>query len=205
LGHHLFEGPMQIPRRFLPLTLALASACTPAHVVTTPAPAPVAGARIRYALTSDTSDFATARVVSLDPERLVFERFIPGDPWGHWRPDSLGTDSLARLQVWVGRRDNAGRGAVIGGAIGAALGIACAADYDAEKWFSPTPEQCLLSGTLTGAGIGLLIGALRRSDVWAPTPLPRREPEQPLTPAPPPVSVAPLGVGIRVPLRLPIH
>jgi hypothetical protein len=125
-------------------------------------------------------------VVSLDAERLVFERFSPGDPWGRWRADSLGTDSLARLHVRVGQRGNAGRGALIGGAISAALGVACAADYDPEKWFSRTPEQCLLSGTLTGAGIGLLIGALRRSDVWASTPLPRREPEQPLTPAPPP-------------------
>jgi hypothetical protein len=194
---------MRNTHRLLPFMFGLASACTPAHVVTTPAPAPVAGGHIRYALLSDTSDLVTARVVSLDAERLVFERFIPGDPKGRWLSDSLTTDSIARLQVLVGRRGNAGRGALIGAAIGAALGFACAADYDAEEWFSPTPEQCLLSGTLTGAGIGLLIGAIRRSDVWAPAGLPRREPEQPLRPAPAPVSVAPLGVGIRVPVRLP--
>ena len=194
---------MRITCRLLPLMVGLASACAPAHVVTTPAPAPVAGGRIRYALRSDTSDFVTARVVSLDAERLVFERSIPGDPKGRWLADSLKTDSIARLQVLVGRRGNAGRGALIGGAIGAALGLACAADYDAEEWFSPTPEECLLSGTLTGVGIGLLIGAVRRSDVWAPAALPRREPEQPLVPAPAPVSVTPFRVGIRVPVRLP--
>ena len=194
---------MRITRRLPPLMLALASACTPAHVVTTPAPAPVAGVRIRYVPRSDTSNFVTARVVSLDAERLVFERFIPGDPKGRWLADSLTTDSIVRLQVRVGRRGNAGRGALIGGAIGAALGMACAADYNADEWFSPTPEQCLLSGTLTGAGIGLLIGAVRRSDVWAPTALPGREPEQALMPAPAPVSGTPLGVGIRVPVRLP--
>jgi hypothetical protein len=83
------------------------------------------------------------------------------------------------------------------------LGLACAADYDAEEWLSPTPEECLPSGTLTGGGMSLLIGALRRSGVWAPAALPRRERGQPPAPIPAPVSVAPPGIGVRVPIRLP--
>jgi hypothetical protein len=192
---------MQMPRLSVALAIGLVTACAPAHVVSTPAPTPVAGIDIRYAVRPDTTHLVTARVISLDADRLVFERFIPGDR-ARWLTDSLAVDSIARLQVRVGRRGNGGRGALIGGAIGAALGIACAADYDAESWFSPTPGQCLLSGTLTGAGIGLLFGALARSDVWAPAPLPTHRPEEP--PPPASVSTARIGIGIRIPMRLPI-
>ncbi len=181
------------------LALALVAACAPTHVVTTPTPA-VAGNQVRYARWSDTTEFVRARLLSLDADSLTFERFVPGDP-ARWVPGALATDSVARLQVRVGRRNNAGRGALFGGLIGAGLGVLCAADEDAGEWLHPTAGQCMLAGTVTGVGTGLLIGALTGSDVWAPVPLPSRGREQ--APSPPPVTSTRSGVGLRIPLRLP--
>jgi hypothetical protein len=39
----------------------------------------------------------------------------------------------------------------------------------------------MASGVLSGAGIGALIGLAIKSDVWAPTVLPSRSPEPPVT------------------------
>jgi hypothetical protein len=169
-------------------------------VVNTPAPAPVAGDRIRYAVRSDSTDFVVARAISLDADSLVYDRFVPGATGnaGRWVVGSLSTDSIARLQVRVGRRGNVGRGALIGGLVGGVLAIACA--NEEPGWLTPTPGQCLLGGTLSGVATGALIGALIRSDVWAPTGLPTRRQAQPPTPAP--VSVAPVRIGIRLPIRL---
>ena len=187
---------MRITRGLVACAVSLVSACTPAHVVSTPVPAAAAGDRIRYSGRADTTAFVTARMISLDADSLVFERFIAGDPAGRWVAGSLPTDSIAHLQVRVGRRGNAGRGALIGGLVGGAIGVLCAAETS-SGWLEPSPEACFLGYTLTGVGTGLLIGALRRSDVWAPTTVPRRQPGP--TPIPAPVSAAP-AVGIQIPL-----
>jgi hypothetical protein len=182
------------------LTLGLLAACAPAHVVTTPAPMPVAGDRIRYAGVSDTGEFIDARMVSVNADSLVFERFVSG--WnngpGLWARGSIPTDSIGGFQVHIGRRANAGRGALIGTLVGGAIGVACAATTR-EGWFQPTPEQCVFAYTLTGAGTGLLIGALSRSDVWAPTALPRRRPPPPIAGAPLPAGAA-LAIGFSIEL-----
>lgn len=197
VGHHSPEPSVRIAYLSAALAVGLATACAPAHMVSTPAPTPVAGDRIRYADRSDTTSFLTVRLISLDADSLVFERFTAGDA-RRWITGSLATDSIARLQVRVGRRGNAGRGALIGGLVGGVLGIACASEE--SGWLTPTPGECLLGYTLTGAGTGLLVGAFVRSDVWAPGALPTRRLEQP--PAPAPVSATPVGIGIRLPIRL---
>ena len=185
---------MRITHYLVGFAVILGTGCTPAHVVSTPVPAAAAGDRIRYAGRADTTAFITARMISLDADSLVFERFIPRDPVGHWVMGSLPTDSIARLQVRVGRRGNPGRGALIGAVVGGAIGILCATE-ESSGWFQPSGETCFMAYTLTGTGTGLLIGALSRSDVWAPTTVPRRQPGP--TPVPPPVSAAP-RVGIRI-------
>jgi hypothetical protein len=189
---------MRITRLSVALSVGMITACAPAHVVTMPAPTPVAGNHIRYAGRTDTTELVTVRLVSLDADSLVFERFIPADPKGRWVTGSLATDSIARLQVRVGRRGNAGRGALIGGIVGGVLGIACASEEGG--WLQPSPEECVLGYTLSGAGTGLLIGALIRSDVWAPTALPTHRREAPLAAL---VGAASTGVGLRIPIRLP--
>ena len=190
---------MRLERLVATLALGLTSACA-AHVTTTPAPTPAPGAPIRYASTSDAGRFTTARLVFLDADSLVFERFDPGlsGRTGHWVSGSLAINSLAHLQVRTGRRGNAPRGALIGGGVGLALGLLCAAGTD-SGWFQPDPGECLAAGLLGGAGYGLLIGALARSDVWSPVVLPARPGEPP--PEAPPVTARGTAVGIRVPLR----
>lgn len=156
---------MQSSRFLCLLILGLLPGC--AHVTTEPAPAPVPGDRIRFAGRPDTSGLVTARLVSLDADSLVFERFVPGEPGG-WVAGALATDSVSRLQVRVGRRRHPGMGALIGGAVGAAVGLACAT----EEGDFVTPEQCFAGFTVMGTGAGLLIGLLVRTDVWAPATLP---------------------------------
>jgi hypothetical protein len=180
------------------LVLCLAAACAPTHMVNTPAPAPIAGDRIRYATRSDSTEFVKARMISLDSDSLVYERFVnPTGQSGRWVAGSLSTDSIAGLQVRVGRRGHAGRGAIIGGAVGLVTGIACA--NEEAGWLTPTPEQCLVGYTLSGLATGALIGALIRSDVWAPSVLPARRRAQPPTAT---VRLNPVGIDVRLPIRL---
>lgn len=182
------------------LAACLASACAPSHVTTTPTP--VAGSRIRYAPRPDSGALIAARVVSLDADSLVFESFVrtPAGDAGAWRRGSLPTDSIARMQVLAGRRRHVGIGALIGGVTGAAAGIACA--NEEPGWLTPTPTECMVGLTLGGAAWGALIGALIRSDVWAPAVLPARREANPVAPG---VSAPSLNIGLRAAIRLPVH
>jgi hypothetical protein len=160
------------------IALLLVGACAPTHVATTPAPTPIAGSRIRYSVPPDTARFVAARLVSLDAGSVRFERFVPGlagQP-GRRVVTSLATDSIARLQVHVGRRANVGRGVLIGGLAGVALGSLCASE--SEGSWAVTPEACFVGYAISGTLTGLVAGALMRSDVWAPATLPRRPPPQ---------------------------
>ena len=188
--------------------LAAGPACTPAHVEHGVVPTPTTGAQIRFALRADTGHFIPARVVLLSADSLVFERFTPSTTGGKgsWVRGALPTDSLARLQVQVGRRGNAGRGALIGGAIGLALGGACAIDAANDKgWLVPSPGECFVGMAIPAAVIGLVVGALRRSDVWAPTTTPSRPGTPPVAQAeqmpnpvkPPSVNPTPAEAGTR--------
>ena len=185
--------------RIFPFALALVGACAPAHVVTDPAPTPSRGSRIRYATRPDPGRFTTARFVSLDNDTLVFERFVPGTPAGAWEAATFPTESIAALQVRVGRRSNPGRGALIGGGIGFVAGISCAAQTE-EGWLEPTTEECLVALPFMGAVTGFVVGLLIRSDVWAPYAFPSRSGVKE-----PPVALYahPPGLGLRIPIRMP--
>ena len=162
--------------RMAPLSVLLLgfSAACGTRVTTTPVPAPSAGSAIRYATWTDSTRYAKARLVSLDAERLVFERYQmdPAGRWGEWTLDTVATPSLARLQMPVGRRSNAGRGALIGFAAGLGLGLACASEEGGMG--APSDEGCAAGYIVMGTATGALIGLLIKSDLWAPTVLPSR-------------------------------
>ena len=154
--------------------LGLLAACAPAHVVTTPVAVPAPDTRIRYSLRADTARFAAALMVSLDADSLRVARFVPdltGRP-GQRVVTAIPTDSVARLQVHVGRRGHVGRGLLFGGLAGVALGALCASDAD-HSWAGST-GGCLAGATASGLVAGLVAGALIRSNIWAPVPLPGR-------------------------------
>jgi len=165
------------PPRSIALVAGLLAACVPARVVTTPAGVPAHDTRIRYSLYADTGRFATALMVALDADSLRVASFV-ADLSG--RPDqrvvtAIPTDSIAQLQVHVGRRRHVGRGLLIGGLAGAALGGLCASDAD-HSWAGST-GGCLAGATASGLLAGLVAGALIRSHVWAPVPLPSSPPD----------------------------
>jgi hypothetical protein len=161
------------------LLLGFSAACGH-RVTTTPAPAPSAGTAIRYATRPDSTRLTNARLVSLDAERLVFERYQmdPAGRRGVWTLDTVATPSLAKLQVTVGRRGNAGRGALIGLAVGLGLGIACAGEEGGMG--SPSDESCTAGSVVMGTATGALIGLLVKSDIWAPAVLPPQPQEPPV-------------------------
>ncbi len=184
---------MQITRYTLLAIGGVTAGCGP-QVSTTPAPVPERGAVIRYATRQAPERYATARLVSLDPYRLVFRN---GDT--PWPTASLPTREVAALQTRIGERRNADRGALIGLAAGGVAGVVCVGAKDAGAFWAGTAggAECLLApaaGLLSGA----LIGALTRRDVWAPVVVPRR----PTAPVPPPVPTA-IAVGAQVRIRLP--
>jgi hypothetical protein len=170
--------------RTTPLWVALAlglTACASSRVVTTPTPVPAAGSDIRYALRSAPYQFARGRLISLDADTMTFEHRARGES-AAWATDRVSTDSIAQLQTLVGQHKNAGRGALIGGGIGLVLGGLCAIEPNEGEMYAPSSGQCVASGVVTGALTGLLIGALSRTEIWAPVPLPtpgQGEPSQP--------------------------
>ena len=126
------------------------------------------------------------RVTQYDPPGLEFVGTVT-----QWRVDTLTgaaesgapfstpLSNVARLEVSAGTKGHARTGALIGGGIGAALGlvavIAVATDDVPGEWFEPTTGETAVGAVLltaTGAGLGALIGALNRSedwqDVWLP-------------------------------------
>jgi hypothetical protein len=121
---------------------------------------------------ADPSRLIAARLVSLDADTLAFERFVPGDRGAQWVPARIATDSIAQVQTRIARHANGGGGALIGAGLGLGLGIVCAGGYDEDEWFAPTAGECLVSGAVTGAATGFLIGLLVKTDVWAPLPFP---------------------------------
>ena len=89
-------------------------------------------------------------------------------------------NELHRLEVSVGRKSNAGRGALIGGGIlgglGVVLGVACVADTDEGDFIGCEGSDVPLfglAGAATGAAVGGLIGALSHREKWEAVEIPR--------------------------------
>ena len=184
--------------RAFSLVALLAGACAPAHVVH--APLPMAGDRIRYALADDSATLHVARVVGVSADTIVVERVLPGRTGGAAErvSASLATASLARLEKRVGRRGNAGRGALIGAGVGVVGGLFCA--NEEPGWLTPTPAQCMIGLPLSGAATGALIGALIKSDVWMPV---VRAARVPVVAGAPVASGTAVEIGVRVRVRSP--
>lgn len=84
--------------------------------------------------------------------------------------------SVVRLERSVGKRSNVGRGAkvvgLLGGGLGLTIGLLAAADN--SGWFEIGIEEiAAVTGVFgaTGAGIGALIGATSKHDLWEVVPL----------------------------------
>lgn len=86
-----------------------------------------------------------------------------------------------RLYLSAGRRSSAGRGALIGGLIGAGsgalLGLAAGLTEECSGFCFSTGEMVALfglGGGVAGALVGLVAGALSSHEAWEPAALPTR-------------------------------
>ena len=76
--------------------------------------------------------------------------------------------NLSSLEVVTGRRSNAKKGAIIGGAVGAGLVVVSVAILAADDWEPTVGEsgRALVVWSAIGAGIGALIGSANHTDIW---------------------------------------
>jgi len=102
-------------------------------------------------------------------------------------------DRVRQLEISVGHRSNAGRGALIGlgagAATGLALGIGCASS---DSFFQCSGSQVVESTVVLGfigAGVGGLVGLASSSERWEKVPA-----------GPVHVSLVPHGLGLSVSL-----
>lgn len=110
-------------------------------------------------------------------------------------------DNLSLLQLSRGEHSNAGKGALIGlavgGAAGLALGIGAAAGSDDAGWYKPDAGGVVLIAASTGAlgaGVGALIGMASKSERWQTVP---RQQWQ-IQVAPDPKGGVAIGVSLRM-------
>ncbi len=109
---------------------------------------------------------------------------------------SVGLSAQTQVNVFTGRRSSAGRGAAIGGGIGAlagvVIGLAAGEDCSSSDWICFDRSELAAAGAVAfgGAGlvIGLIAGALSHHDTWAPAGL-----SQTVRPA---ITTNPYGIGL---------
>jgi hypothetical protein len=151
---------------FLLLTLA--------HLVAAQvAPQLARGSRVRLHLTAPEARVLRGMLIGATTDSL---RLLPD----HGRDTTaLSTASVAQVDLSVGRRAQAGKGALLGMGIGAGLGlvlgVAAAAEGCSGFCTETGPEDIgavmlVLGGV--GAGIGALVGGATHTDRWVQTPSP---------------------------------
>jgi hypothetical protein len=139
------------------------------------APVPLsAGARVRLKPVGPSTKSVQGNLLRLSEDSL---HILPA---GGADTVAFATGAVARLEVSRGRRSNAGKGALLGLAIGAGAGLALGVAASAEEC---TGLGCTEVGPgevvavmaffgATGAGLGALIGAASHSERWEQVPRP---------------------------------
>ena len=129
-----------------------------------------AGSRVRVTTAPVSPLRRIGSLVSLDSDSLRYSR------WDTSSVIALPLASVARLERSTGRRLNTGRGAMIGGLIGAGFGLflGIAASTDNSGWWEVGVDDIAAVTAILGAGgagVGALIGSLSRRDRWESVPL----------------------------------
>jgi hypothetical protein len=129
-----------------------------------------AGARVRVTTQPASPGRRIGSLVSLDGDSLRYSR------WDTTSVIALPLTSVDRLERSIGRRSNTGRGAMIGGLIGAGFGLflGVAASTDNSGWWEVGVDDIAVATAIVGAGgagVGALIGSLSKRDRWEPVPL----------------------------------
>jgi hypothetical protein len=126
-----------------------------------------AGSRVRVTTTPSSPGRRIGNLVSLDRDTLRWSRRDTASVI------TVPITSVARLERSTGRRSNTGRGALIGGLIGAGFGLflGIAASTDNSGWWEVGAEDVAAVTAIVGAGgagVGAIIGSLSKRDRWEP-------------------------------------
>lgn len=127
----------------------------------------VVGSRVRVATQASPGDRMKGTISALDEKTLT----ILNDDHQVVR---IPRDGLSHLDVGLGRKTHARRGAVIGGLFMAAdAAIYCAIDSDRNDSLDlydggPCGAAEIVSSVVFAAGVGAAIGALVKTDRWVP-------------------------------------
>ncbi len=138
---------------------------SPATVPQHPAAPVDSGSRIRITVNKPSKHFFIGTLVSADADSLRF-----ADSSG---VSAIPIASVDRLERSRGRRSNAGRGALIGGLIGAGAGLVLGLAASAEEggWYEVGAEDVAVATVFLGAiagSVGALIGAASKGERWEP-------------------------------------
>jgi hypothetical protein len=116
-------------------------------------------------------------------------------------PTTLTLAHVSKFEVSSGKKSNSGRGALKGGLAGATLGlvigISAWAGSEPGDYFTFGPEAVAASAGVLGAigaGVGLLIGGLTRSERWEEVPL------EELRVGPSPIDADGVEISVTLPL-----
>ncbi|NNF28510.1 MAG: hypothetical protein HKN73_14895 [Gemmatimonadetes bacterium] len=139
-----------------------------------PAPAlaqtPEVGQRIRVTAPEVLTERRVGQLLWLDSDSLVLAGADTAPP-ERW---VVPPEAITRLEVFEGRRGHAGRGLLIGAGTGLALGLIGISGDGTCSGSGNYGELCALvvTGTTLGGGVlGLLIGAVVRTDRWNSIPV----------------------------------
>ncbi len=188
-----------IPRsrfvRFVTATLALTSVCVPAGLFgqeQETRPEVTEGRRVR--VTHDMGR-SVGRLVHLSGDSLV----VVTDDNDQIR---FRSDQIQRVELSGGKHRNAQQGLLIGSAAGLAVGVVAALTLP-ERGCSSFSGYCagdealaVVGNTLSGAGLGALIGVFVKSERWQEGSLPDLEPMVTLQPQGDHRMT--LGIGLRL-------
>jgi hypothetical protein len=122
------------------------------------------GSRVRAMAPGLGAEPLIGTVVGLEPGVVLVRRGPAGPPL------RIPVAPTTRLEVSGGRKSQAGRGAMLGAAIGAMPGLfATFGDYNT---YDPNPAAVAAIGAAAGAAVGAGIGWALKSEQWVPAEVP---------------------------------
>ena len=179
--------------------VAAAMAPDVSSVVGQVAPSISQGSRVRITAASLELSEAVGTVQEATREALVVQFEYPS------RVATVDRSEIGKMDISIQQQRKVlksfGVGLLVGAGSGALIGLA-SGDDDPQQWFAFTAEEKALVGGamlgLTGGVVGLIVGLVRRQDVWSP-----------MLPGDVDLTVQPLvregGVGLHVGLAFPLN
>ncbi len=141
------------------------------------------GSRVRVTAPEGGTQPLVGTVVGLEPHAMLVQSGTAG------ASTRIALGPTTTLEVSGGRRSKAGRGALLGAAVGAMPGLWLTfGDYDTDDY---SPGAVAAIGAAAGAAVGAAVGWALKSEQWLPAELPSVT-----------AGIAPLRRGVGLSLRV---